>query len=142
MILLRIIGKDNNNTDGEEQQGVNEIDVNKQIQITWELLQSEEGQSFLAENAAKNCYIELTERLDMELSQSQIKLIKVDIMNECQHIIRVIPYYLMSDFPICKRLLHSQLSTQLGLLVERLEFKYKVLLLTDSFDFVNDNDKD
>ena len=104
-----------------------DLDINKKRQIVWELIQSQDGKQFLSEMCAKNCYTALMEKLSIELTDNQIKLFKIDILNKCSDIINLTPSYFLVDIPECRKILDDQISSKLGLLVEELYFKYTIL---------------
>jgi hypothetical protein len=128
---MQILGGEDNGKDLNQEKLQNElgddVDISKKRQIVWELMQTEEGKKFLAEACAKNCYSELIERLDVVLSDKQIKLFKMDILSKCSHIINSTPSFFLTDISECRKILDDQVSTRLGLLVEELEFKYSIL---------------
>lgn len=133
MQILGGEGKNGNGIDKDKVQNEldDDIDISKKRQIVWELMQTEEGKKFLAEECAKNCYNELIVRLDIELSDKQIKLLKMNILDKCSHIINSTPNCFLIDIPACRKMLDDQVSTHLGMLVEELEFRYKILFDKD-----------
>lgn len=136
---MRIIDDDDVVDDEQDE----DVEEHKQRQIIWDLIQTHEGRCFLAENAAKNCYEELINRLEgLELSNAQIMLLKSDMLHDCMDVVINVPHYLTLDLPVCKKMLHRHLSTLLGIIVERMELKYRILLSNDeSSDYIYDKKK-
>jgi len=126
---MRIVGQgDDDASEDEDDVSSEEVDtdaIQKQKMIVWDLMKTEDGREFLAEDAAKNSFDQLVLMLDTELSPSQVFIIKTDLLDECTDIIGQMPTYFKMDNMECRDVLHRQLTTGLGMLVERLAFKYK-----------------
>jgi len=135
---MRLIGgndsDDSENDELEDDLGLEEDDDDtiKKQQLVWDLMQSGDGMDFLAEESAKNCYSLLESNLKVELDNAQMKVIKMDVLDRCVEIINTVPNIFLVDTPKSKQLLDSQVSARLGLLVEELEFKYKILFNKNS----------
>jgi len=134
---MRLIGSNDSdspeNDEPEDDLGLeDDDDIIKKQQIVWDLMQSGDGMDFLAEESAKNCYSLLEHKLKVELNSAQVKIIKMDVLDRCVEIINAVPNVFLIDTPKSKKLLDLQVTTRLGLLVEELEFKYKILFNKNS----------
>lgn len=101
------------------------LDNEKEKIIIHDLMNSKQGQLSIIENIAKRCLETLKQEIDLDFNDAGIKILKIDILDECEDIIVSIPKYLLIDDSDAKRLLYKQITVSLGMLVERMLFKYK-----------------
>ena len=137
-MIMRILGGsddgdgvDKGNKSGNEELVITGIRSEKEQVMIHDLMQTVDGKKMMLESISKNCFVELNKRLNKrlnkELSPTQIKLLKVDVGQECSLGLYSIPSYLLVDDDAARTVLQKQIDVILGMVVERLEFKYMKL---------------
>ena len=104
------------------------LDNEQEKMIIHDLMNSRQGRQSITENIAKRCLETLKKEIDIDFGNAGVKILKVDILNECDKIVEDIPQYLLVDDSNAKRLLYKQITIFLGMLIERMLFKYGSLL--------------